>query len=61
LEGCSKQDIHVDYDDSEEAIDNTKNCFIMLIALNDNTKLDAIKKIILKKTIKVNLLDIQLI
>jgi hypothetical protein len=24
LEGCSKQDIHVDYNDSEEAIDNTK-------------------------------------
>jgi hypothetical protein len=33
----------------------------MLIALNDNTNFDAIKKIILGKTIKVNLLDIQLI
>jgi hypothetical protein len=49
LEGCSKQDIHVDYDDSEEVIGNAKNCFIILITLNDNTKLDAIKKIILKK------------
>jgi hypothetical protein len=52
LEGCSKQVIHVDYDDSEEAIDHTKNCFIMLIALNDNTKLDAIKKNNIKKNNK---------
>jgi hypothetical protein len=40
LEDCPKQE---DYDDSEEAKDNTKNSFIILIALNDNTKLDAVR------------------
>ena len=49
LEGCSKQQIHLDYDDSAEVIDKTKTCFIVLIALNDNTKLDGIRYCINKK------------
>jgi hypothetical protein len=43
LEDCSKQELHIDYDDSEEIIDKTIHCFIILIALNNNTKLDAVK------------------
>jgi hypothetical protein len=52
LEGCSKQQIHLDYDDSAEVIDKTKTCFIVLIALNDNTKLDGIRYCANKKEIK---------
>jgi hypothetical protein len=53
LEDCSKQELHTDYDDSEEIIEKTIHCFIILIALNSNTKLDAVKYRNDKKNIEI--------